>query len=274
MKGFILNKITIVLIGFFFSPAILAAEGKTTLQVEHNFKTMDRRHSDSFKLIHKTPTSWQYELKFSTTSGGGKNYDVAWDDMQGGSGGIVIQKDFKLSDKKSSLTPSFEVAYGSSSVGYQPGLKYSYTISKDWSVYGRYRYELKQQSRSSRYKTVSSKDKYGYAGEKYRSKSDVARHRLDAGFTWSGIPNLSLGYVFNLYIGDNLNDSWSYSNGQFSQNEYAVYNGHKTDYEHQFKLQYKYKQWQPYLEIDDISVSGTSKSRQGKIKIGVKYQFQ
>ncbi|MEN0612906.1 oligogalacturonate-specific porin KdgM family protein [Klebsiella indica] len=272
--GLIKNITTGVCIAL-ISPAILAADGKTTLQYEHNFKTMDRRHSDSYKLIHKTKSLWQYELKFSSSAGGGKTYDVAYDDMQGGSGGIVIQKDLKFSgDKKSTLTPSFEVSYGSSSVGYQPGLKYSYTINKEWSVYGRYRYEVKKQSRSSRYKTVSSSDAYGHEGEKYLSKSDTGRHRIDTGFSWNGIPNLSLGYVFNLYIGDNLNDSWTYSKGQYTQNRYAAYNGRKTDYEHQFKVQYKYKQWQPYLEVDDVAVSATSKSRQGKIKLGIKYQFK
>lgn len=257
------------------SPVILAADGKTTLQYEHNFKTMDRRHSDSYKLIHKTKSQWQYELKFSTSAGGGKAYDVAYDDMQGGSGGIVIQKDLKFSsDKQGTWTPSFEVSYGSSSVSYQPGLKYNYSINKEWSVYGRYRYELKKQSRSSRYSTVSSSDKYGNGGEKYLSKSDTGRHRIDSGFSWNGIPNLSLGYVFNLYIGDNTNDSWTYSNGQYTKKEYAVYRGRKVDYEHQFKAQYKYKQWQPYIEVDDVSVSGTSKSRQGKVKLGIKYQFK
>ena len=274
MKGNAINNIITGLAFGLISPVLFAADGKTTLQVEHSFKSMDRRHSDSFKLIHKTLSLWQYELKFSTAAGGNKNYDVAYDDMQGGSGGIVIQKDFKFFDNQGTLTPSFEVSFGSTSVGYQPGLKYTYSNNKTWSVYGRYRYELKKQTRASRYSTVSSNDTWGHANEKYRSKSDTGRHRIDTGFSWSGIPNLSLGYVFNLYIGDNLNDSWTYSNGEYIKKKYAVYNGNKTDYENQFKLQYKYGQWQPYLEVDDVTVSGTSKSRQSKFKIGVKYQFK
>ncbi|MCS3432222.1 oligogalacturonate-specific porin KdgM family protein [Klebsiella sp. BIGb0407] len=273
MSSNTIKKIVIGLSVIGFSQSLYAAEGKTTIQIEHNFKTQDRRHNDSFKLIHKTPSLWQYEVKFGTSSGGGKNYDVAWDDMQGGSGGLVIQKDFKMPMKGNTLTPSFEVSFGSTSVNYQPGVKYSYSINKDWSVYGRYRYEIKKISRSDRYKTISSSDKFGYAGDQYRSKSDTARNRFDTGVTWSGIPNISLGYVFNYYVGDNLNESSSYSKGVFTSNQYAVYNGKKTDYEHQFKIQYRYQQWRPYLEVDDVSVSSTSKSRQGKIKIGVNYQF-
>ncbi|QHM71792.1 oligogalacturonate-specific porin KdgM family protein [Mixta intestinalis] len=268
------DSVIIAGLALIISPSLLAADGKTILQYEHNFKTMDRRHSDSYKLIHKTKSLWQYEIKFASAAGGNKNYDVAWDDMQGGSGGIVVQKDFKFDDKKSTLTPSFEVSYGNSSVGYQPGVKYTYSINKKWSTYARYRYEIKKPSRSSRYKTISKSDKYGYAGEKYRAKSDTARHRIDTGISWNGIPNLSLGYVFNLYVGDNLNDSWTYKNGVFTSNRYSVYRDGKTDYEHQFKIQYSWQQWQPYLEIDDVSVSNTSKSRQGKFKIGVKYKFK
>lgn len=274
MKGRIINKlITGITLGL-FPLSVLAADGKTTFQLEHKFKTMDRRHHDTIKLIHKTPALWQYELKFGASGGSGRNYDVAWDDMQGGSGGIVIQKDIKFSDKKSTLTPSMEFSYGNTSVTWQPGTKYNYSIDKTWSVYGRYRYELKKLTRDSRSSTVSASDKYGYAGTEYRSKSDTARHRLDAGISYSGFQYVQLSYVYNYYIGDNLNSSWSYKNGEFTPNKYAVYNGRKTDYEQQFKIQLRYfKQFRPYLEVDDVSVSGTSKSRQGQFKIGFNYQF-
>lgn len=251
----------------------LATDGKTTFQYEHNWKTMDRRHNDSFKLIHKLSSGWQYELKFGTSSGGGSNEDVAFDDMQGGSGGMVISKTIALT-KSGSITPSFEFAIGNSAVTYQPGLKYGYTFNKQWSVFGRYRYELKKVSRDSRYSTVSSNDKYGHADEHYRSKSDAGRHRLDAGFSYKITPLLSFSYSYNYYIGDYINSSSSYSNGNFSENEYQVYRGKKTDYEHDFKIQYQLtKQLVPYLEVDDVSYSGTSSSRQGKVKIGANYTF-
>ncbi|WP_240560774.1 oligogalacturonate-specific porin KdgM family protein, partial [Pectobacterium actinidiae] len=65
-----------------------------------------------------------------------------------------------------------------------------------------------------------------------------------------------------------------YSKGEFTEREYAVYDNGKTDYEHQFKVQYKLnKQLTPYIEYDDISQSSTSSSRQGKIKVGFNYVF-
>nr|WED68874.1 oligogalacturonate-specific porin KdgM family protein [Pectobacterium colocasium] len=143
-----------------FAPFLTQAEtdGKTTFQYEHNWKTEDRRHADSIKLIHKKTNGWSYEVKFSTSAGGNSNYDVAYDDMQGGSGGMVIGKDFKLS-KAATLTPSFEFSIGNASMMYQPGLKYNYRINSDWSTYGRYRYEYKKPTRSSRYSTISTSDK-------------------------------------------------------------------------------------------------------------------
>ncbi|ASY78422.1 oligogalacturonate-specific porin KdgM family protein [Pectobacterium polaris] len=258
-----------------FTPFLTQAEtdGKTTFQYEHNWKTEDRRHSDSIKLIHKKTNGWSYEVKFSTSAGGNSNYDVAYDDMQGGSGGMVIGKDFKLS-KAATLTPTFEFSIGNSTMMYQSGLKYNYRINSDWSTYGRYRYEYKKPTRSSRYSTISASDKYGYAGESYLSKSDTGRHRLDAGVTYSGLDNINLTYVFNYYIGDNTTKSYKYSKGEFTEREYAVYDNGKTDYEHQFKVQYKLnKQLTPYIEYDDISQSSTSSSRQGKIKVGFNYVF-
>ncbi|KHN56252.1 oligogalacturonate-specific porin KdgM family protein [Pectobacterium fontis] len=250
-----------------------ATDGKTTFQYEHNWKTEDRLHADSIKLIHKKTDGWSYEVKFSTSAGGNKNYDVAYDDMQGGSGGIVIGKDFKLSPA-ATLTPSMEFSIGNSSVSYQPGLKYNYRINGDWSVYGRYRYEYKKPTRSSRYSTITTSDKYGHAGESYLSSSDTGRHRLDTGFTYSGFENISLSYVFNYYIGDNTTKSYKYSKGVFTEKEYAVYDNGKTDYEHQFKVQYKFnKQLTPYIEYDDINESKTSSARQGKIKVGFNYAF-
>ncbi|MEA9391308.1 oligogalacturonate-specific porin KdgM family protein [Acerihabitans sp. TG2] len=265
---------SVALIFAIFPLSCLATDGKTTFQYEHNWKTMDRRHSDSIKLIHKLTSGWSYEVKFSTSAGGNSNYDTAYDDMQGGSGGLVIGKDFKLSDKKSTITPSFETSIGSSSVSYQPGIKYNYSINKEWSAYARYRYELKKISRSTRYSTISNSDKYGYAGDTYLSKSDTGRHRLDTGLTYSGFKDLALTYVFNYYLGDNVTESYSYKNGKFIEKNYTVHNGKKNDYENQFKIQYKYfKKLMPYLEVDDVTVSGTSASRQAKIKIGFNYVF-
>lgn len=274
MKGCIINKLTIGIMIGCIPCSLLAADGRTTFQYEHKFKTTDRRHHDTLKLIHKTPELWHFEVKFGTSAGSSRNYDVAYDDMQGGSGGLVLQKDFRLLERRATLTPSMEFAFGNTSLTYQPGARLSYSINKEWSVYGRYRYELKKLTRDYRYNTISQSDKYGHAGEVYRSRSDTGRHRLDSGVSYSGIPHLQLSYVFNYFIGDNINDSWSYKNGVFTANQYAVYNGKKTDTEQQFKIAVRYfKQFRPYLEVDDVTVSGNSKSRQQQYKIGFNYLF-
>lgn len=100
MKGRIINKlITGITLGL-FPLSVLAADGKTTFQLEHKFKTMDRRHHDTIKLIHKTPALWQYELKFGASGGSGRNYDVAWDDMQGAQEVLLFRKTLSFRIRK------------------------------------------------------------------------------------------------------------------------------------------------------------------------------
>ncbi|WP_294613480.1 hypothetical protein [uncultured Gilliamella sp.] len=54
---------------------------------------MDQIHGDTIKLISKTDNNWQYEFKFGVTQGGRNKREVLYDDMHGGSGGVVIQED-------------------------------------------------------------------------------------------------------------------------------------------------------------------------------------
>ncbi|MBP5979223.1 MAG: porin [Halomonas sp.] len=264
------KKIMVGLLLVTASPALLASEGRTTLQLEHNFKTTDRRHNDSVKLIHRMPSQWQFEVKFGASGGGGRNYDVAFDDMQGGSGGLVVQRNFKLDDVNT-LTPQAEVSFGNSSVTYQGGARLSHRVNSDWSVYGRYRYEYRSRSNNDSYRSVRHND--SDIDTVYRSQSDTGRHRFDTGFSWRATSNLQLGYTLNVYLGENLNSSWNYTDNEFVPRGYAAFNGNRWDYANEFKLQYRMGQLSPYFEVHDVSVSGDSSSRQAQVKFGIKYQF-
>lgn len=278
----VINGILFAGMVFTLPTTVMAADGKTTFQYEHNFKTMDRRHGDTFKIIHRTVNNWQYEFKFSTNAGGNSNYDTAYDDMQGASGGMVVQKQISL-PAAFTLTPSFEFSIGSSAVTYQPGLKLSYKINKDWSTAFRYRYELKKVSRSDRYKTVSNSRDTVYNGVDYVNKPDTGRHRLDWSISYSGFKNFGLSYVFNYYNGDYVNTGYTYTKGSsatnnigsFTKQRYVAYDDGRINYEHHFKISWKYsKQFQPYLELRDVAGKNTSTdSRQAQVKIGFNYVF-
>lgn len=264
------EKIAIGVLCALFSQVAVASDGRTTLQLEHNFKTTDRRHNDSVKLIHRTPSQWQFEVKFGASGGGGRNYDVAFDDMQGGSGGIVVQRNFKLDDDNT-LTPQAELSFGNSSITYQAGARLSHRVNNDWSVYGRYRYEYRSRSNNDSYRSVRVGD--SDIDTVYRSQSDTGRHRFDTGFSWRATSNLQFGYTLNVYLGENLNSSWDYTDNEFVPRGYAAFDGNRWDYANEFKMQYRMGQLSPYFEVHDVSVSGDSSSRQGQVKLGIKYQF-
>lgn len=247
-----------------------ADSAPTTFQYEHNWKSMDRIHADTLKLIKKTDDNWQFEFKFSASAGGGNQRDVFYDDMQGGSGGVVIQKTYNLPNKLGSLIPSFELGFSKDTTLYQPGLKYSYKINNDWSTSLRYRYEFKKISQAERYKMAK------ISGEqvKYISSSNAGRNRIDWALMYSGIKALSLAYTFNYYIGDYTNNSYKVINKQLVKNKYQVYNNKKTDYEQEFKITWNYsKLFRPYFSLSDVSKNKTNDTRQAKFKIGFNYAF-
>lgn len=263
-----LKKISFLVFAYSFS--MFASAGQTTFQYEHNWKSMDRKHADSLKLIHKADDNWQYEFKFSTSAGGGSHRDIAYDDMQGGSGGVVIQKAFNLPDGWGSLIPSFELGFGNNSTLLQPGLKYAYKFNNDWSTSLRYRYEWKKISQSERYKVAK------IAGKQvsYVANGNAGRHRIDWSLNYSGFKALGLSYTFNYYVGDYTNSTYKVSGGQLVENEYQAYNNKKTDYEQEFKITWNYsKLLRPYFSISDVSKSKTTDTRQAKFKIGFNYTF-
>ncbi|WP_392563540.1 oligogalacturonate-specific porin KdgM family protein [Orbus wheelerorum] len=265
-----LKKMSFCFALYSFSLYAIADTGQTTFQYEHNWKSIDRKHGDSLKLIHKTNDNWQYEFKFSTAVGGASLRDVLYDDMQGGSGGVVIQRTYILPNHLGSLIPSFELGFGKDLTLFQPGLKYAYKINNNWSTNLRYRYEWKKISQSERYKVA----KIAGSQVSYVANGNVGRHRIDWGLNYSGIKALGLSYTFNYYIGDYTNTPYRVASGQLIKNKYSAYNGKKVDYEQEFKITWNYsKLLRPYFSLSDVSKNKTSDARQAKFKLGFNYLF-
>ncbi|OCG37418.1 oligogalacturonate-specific porin KdgM family protein [Gilliamella sp. Gris1-4] len=270
MRKIKLKKISLMILISTFSLYAFAGSGQTTFQYEHNWKSMNRIHADTLKLIHKTDDNWQYEFKFGVNEGGGNKRDVLYDDMYGGSGGVVIQKIFGLPNDWGALIPALELGFGKDLTLYQPGLKYSYKFNSDWSSSLRYRYEWKKISQAERYKIAKI-----FGNEvKYISSSNTGRHRLDWALAYSGIKVLNLVYTFNYYIGDFTNQSYKALKNELAKNKYKAYNNKKTDYEQEFKVTYNYsKLFRPYFSISDVSKNKTTDTRQAKFKVGFNYAF-
>lgn len=270
MKSIVITNKILFVIGF-WTLSTYSFAGSTTLQYEHNWKQMNRIHGDTIKLIHKRDSGWQFEFKFGTTAGSGSNKDVAYDDMQGGSGGIVIQKPYSLPNNYGQLIPSFETSFGNNQITYQPGLKYAYKINTDWSTSFRYRYEWKKITNSDRYKTAIING----TQKKYLAKGDSGRNRLDWNLSYSGFSVVGLSYTFNYYVGDYTNTPYRYSASEgLKKVKYSVYNNKKTDYEQQFKITWNYsKKLRPYVEFSDVSKNSDNDTRQAKYKVGFNYTF-
>lgn len=292
-------KLKWLLYSILFSSTVVQA-GSTTFQYEHNWKEHDRRKSDSIKLIQKTDSGWGFEFKFGATAGGNdSNHTQSYDDMEGGSGGVVIQYNYKLDDNWGQIQPSMEFGFSKNKTLFQPGLKYSYKITKDWSTELRYRYEFNKISQSERDKTatISSGITTDANGKQtitketvdYIGTSDTGRHRINWLIAYSGFEKFNISYNFNYYIGKNINTSYStekssvWLNGKepsspnwtsLVQNEYSQFKHKKIDYAQEIKITYLYsKQFRPYLELDEISRNKDNSQRHIQYKIGFNYTF-
>lgn len=253
--------------------------GKTYFQYEHNFKTRDRRHGDSFKLVQKTEDDWSWELKFSTTGGSGKKFDSAFEDSVSGSAGLVIQKGLSL-PKGFSLTPSFETNMGSNFLQYLAGGSLSLPrFSKDWSSYVRYRYQYRKYNRTDRWATASLytngvNSSGGYTSVTYRKQADLGTHRLEAGLSYSGIKNWGITLMTLYDRADYVNNVMSCTKYGCTASEYTMFNNKKGYWYNEIKVQYRgWGDFIPYVEVDQQNYSGSSVKEQAAVKTGFNYYF-
>ncbi|WP_315708550.1 porin [Brenneria uluponensis] len=254
-------------------------QSKAYFQYEHSFKTQDRRHGDSFKIVQKTKNNWSWELKYSTYGGSGKKYDVAFEDPISGSAGLVIQKGFNLS-KNNALIPSFEVDMSNNSLQYLGGATlYFNGLSKNWRPYVRYRYQYRKYNRADRWATtkqyangVNSSDGYNYVT--YRKNGDVGTHRFEAGLTYAGIKNWGITFITLYDYGDYVNDVISCNSYTCTKSIYSQYNNKKGYWYNEIKVQYRgWGDFIPYTEIDQAAYSSSSIKEQATIKTGFNYYF-
>lgn len=95
--------------------------------------------------------------------------------------------------------------------------------------------------------------------------ADQRNGRIDA---WVGYSKGNFGINYNYTYMWALNDN---ANGT----ERHMYNGNKWNYEQNIAMNYRFGQWNPYIEIGDMAKRNTAETsgRQARIRVGIQYTF-
>ncbi|CAG9295871.1 oligogalacturonate-specific porin KdgM family protein [Celerinatantimonas diazotrophica] len=208
----------------------------TTLSYDHEYEDVSGQHTDEFSIAHK----FGFGLKASAT------VEFEPHEKSNGDAGDIFNDD-RWSETKVglgyplqinstwALIPGISLARKHDEYKYKPYLKAKVSLSKDWELSTRYRYEITH-----------------YTTDKKTKKNN----RFDIGTSYK-INALTLGYTFTYY----------HANKDLFDNK-------KTDYENEVTAEYKLtKKWSPYIELKNEAVSSKTDQRQTEYKIGFKYKL-
>ncbi|MBF9002387.1 MULTISPECIES: hypothetical protein [Vibrio] len=249
-------------------------KGKTYLQYEHNYQTENRRHGDSIKLVHKTPENWGFEVKFGIYP---RDSDYAYENYYGGSAGFVLSKSYIL-DKKSYLSPQFEIDFQSDSLQYLAGATLYRKLSTNWGGYVRYRYQFRDYASTDSYKTrdmyINGDSSQGTESVSYLSKGNIGTHRFETGIDYRGVENWRFQYILLYDYSKYTNSPQSCDSYSCTPLKYYAFNNKHGYLYNEFKVQYTgFKSVIPYMEIDQKAVSSSTSQEQACLKAGFNWYF-
>lgn len=249
--------------------------GQTYLQYEHDYLTTDRRHVDSIKIVHKTPTNWHWEVKYSAYPG---DSDYLWENEYGGSAGFVLDKAIIL-DNKTYVVPEGEVDFQNSSRQYLLGAELYRKLSSDWGGYVRYRYQYRQYDSSDKYTTRNmyvdaTNTKAGTESVTYLSHGNIGTHRFESGIDYLGFKNWKIEYILLYDYAKYTNSPKSCTSYTCTDSEYYLFDNKHGYLYNELKIQYAgIKNFIPYFEVDQKYVSGTSVKQQAVLDLGFDWFF-
>lgn len=93
--------------------------------------------------------------------------------------------------------------------------------------------------------------------------ADERNGRIDA---WVGYGKGNFGINYNYTYMWALND-------KIDGSDRVMYDNEDHNYEHNLSMNYRFGQWNPYIEIGDIAVHGTRDDRQMRLRVGIQYTF-
>lgn len=178
--------------------------------------------------------------------------DGQWGDFVTNATEMSLWWAYKFEGTGFTLTPGIITESVSNTTGYKPYIRLQYNT--DFGLW----FALRPRFDYWRYDNKDRDQKTG---------------RIDA---WVGYSKGNFGINYNYTYMWAINGAWK----KDSNNNYTteivdrnMYDGKDYNYEHNLSMNYRFGQWNPYIEIGDIAVSGTSDDRQLRLRVGLQYTF-
>lgn len=227
-----------------------ANAAKFTVDYRHELRTDHQANYDRICFIgaFENGVGFYVDSSFKSWSnaadhGPGKQYydDGQWGDFTTNATEMSLWWAYKFEGTGFTLTPGIITESTGDTTGYKPYLRLQYNT--DFGLWFAIR---------PRY------DYWRYDNE----KADQRNGRIDA---WVGFNKGNFGINYNYTYMWALNDN-------IDGTERTMYDGKDWNYEHNLAMNYRFGQWNPYLEIGDIA-NFQSDGRQARIRVGIQYTF-
>lgn len=190
----------------------------------------------------------------SDTNGGpGKEYydDGQWGDFTTNATEMSLWWSHKIEGTGFTISPGIITESTSDTTGYKPYIRLQYNT--DFGLW----FALRPRYDYWRYDDGTMDQKNG---------------RIDA---WIGYNKGNFGINYNYTYMWALNGTLKKEGNVITDNvvERHMYDGKDHNYEHNLSMNYRFGQWNPYIEIGDIAVGSEVDDRQLRLRLGIQYTF-
>lgn len=230
-----------------------ANAAKFTIDYRHELRSEYSENFDRICFIGALDNGVGFYVDSSFKSGserpGNPEYDEGqWGDFVTNATEMSIWYGYKIAGTGFTITPGLVTESTGSTTGYKPNLRLQYNTDFGlwFAVRGRYDY----------WRNDGNDNKGNAIG-------DQKNARIDA---WIGYSHGNFGINYNYTHMWALNDNADGS-------KRVMFDNKDNNYEQNLAMNYRMGQWNPYFEIGDMSVSGTSDERQLRFRAGIQYTF-
>ncbi len=214
---------------------VSASANAVTIDLRHEYTDTSQGQKDRVLISHRFANGFGFSVEAKTKSGG-EHSDKAFNDVVDNGDEYVLSYQFNAMPNIT-VQPGFALETSSSKAIYKPYIRGQYSFENGFYVAGRYRYEYTRD-------TSSTKD------DEHVNRGDLWLGYKTGPWTFEG------NYLYK------------------KSEDYNRYDNGKDDYELDFKVAYSIdKNWKPYAQIGNVSVSSDEDDRQTRYRVGVQYTF-
>ena len=250
-----MNKLKTIVIAMSSLMAVSSVSA-ASFDMRHEYKSHTDQHATRVKLADNIGNFLvDIEAKFKGEDG------EFMEDLKNNGWELGLNYRHVLNDNWT-MTYGMPIEGRESGVTYKPQVRATYSVDSidGLSLSARYRYDMRQNTRSSEYQFDDAGNVIVDGdGVPIMVDSNVAnqrRHRLTANINYA-LNDWRFGFEGNYYKADG----------------YDIYDNDDTNYELNISARRLMGAWAPYVEFGDVSTSSTSATRELRSRVGLTYSF-